>query len=239
MSALRSAPDGLPGPSSDVEIEIESRSPFHPASVGRAVGGRIGADATLAGGLFIVVGLMVLGLLAGVLSPYDPVKQDIMHTLAPPGTAGHLLGTDGLGRDTLSRLLYGARNDLFLAFACIAIPFTCGTALGVLAGYRGGWFDRVMVGVIDVIIAFPILVLLIALVFVLGPGVKTIIVAVDRGRLGGVRKIGSRLSSPRGILGVRDGCPDRGDPNVADPGSSRRPQSDQPVDRLCDVGRWC
>jgi peptide/nickel transport system permease protein len=139
---------------------------------------RVGANATLTVGLCIVGGLILIGLLAGVLSPHDPVKQDLTHTLAPPGSAGHLLGTDQFGRDTFSRILYGARNDILLALGALVVPFTIGTFLGILAGYRGGWLDSVLIGVIDVIIAFPILVLLIVLVFVLGPGVVTIIIAV-------------------------------------------------------------
>ena len=177
MSAVGGAPNEVSGPPSTAEVEIESRSPLRSAALGR-VSERFGANATLIVGLCIVGGVALVGLLAGVIAPHDPVQQDISNTLAPPGSAGHLLGTDSLGRDTLSRLLYGARNDVFIAFGALVLPFLIGTAIGVVGGYRGGWLDSVVVGVIDVIIAFPILVLLLALVFVLGPGVTTIIVAV-------------------------------------------------------------
>jgi peptide/nickel transport system permease protein len=113
-----------------------------------------------------------------VISPHDPLKQEIDNTLAAPGAAGHLLGTDSLGRDTLSRLLYGARTDIFVALGAVICPFLIGTIVGVWSGYRGGLFDSLVVGIIDVIIAFPVLVLLIALVFVLGPGITTILIAV-------------------------------------------------------------
>jgi peptide/nickel transport system permease protein len=166
------------GPPSSAEVEIESRSPLHPLSVGRAVRGRIGGNASLVTGILIVGGLILVGLLAPLIAPDDPSKQDLVNALAPPGTAGHLLGTDSLGRDTLTRLMYGARNDILLALAAVALASLLGTAIGILAGYRGGWLDSLVVGVIDVIIAFPILVLLIALVFVLGPGVMTILVSV-------------------------------------------------------------
>jgi peptide/nickel transport system permease protein len=165
------------GPPSTAELEVESRSPLRPR-LGAAVGRRIGGNTSLVIGLGIMGFLFLVGIFAGLIAPHDPVKQDFNHILAPPGTAGHLLGTDQLGRDTLSRLIYGARNDIFIALAALIGPFVIGTVVGVISGYRGGWLDSVVVGVIDVIIAFPVLVLLIALVFVLGPGVTTIIIAV-------------------------------------------------------------
>ncbi|MBS1861653.1 MAG: ABC transporter permease [Actinobacteria bacterium] len=178
MSVVGGLPNGTEGPPTSAEVEVEARSPLRGMAVGRVVGRRVGANASLVIGLAIIGALLLIGALAGVISPHDPVKQEIGNTLAPPGTAGHILGTDQLGRDTLSRLIYGARNDVFVALGALVLPFVFGTLVGIVAGYRGGWFDSVMVGVIDVIIAFPILVLLIALVFVLGPGVKTIIISV-------------------------------------------------------------
>lgn len=176
MSAIGESPQ-MSGPPSTSEIEVESRSPLRPNLLGGAAK-RIGANASLITGCSIMGFLVLVGLFAGVISPYNPTKQDFNQTLAPPGTAGHLLGTDQLGRDTLSRLIYGTRNDIFIALAALLGPFVIGTVVGVISGYRGGWLDSLVVGVIDVIIAFPILVLLLALVFVLGPGVVTIIVAV-------------------------------------------------------------
>jgi peptide/nickel transport system permease protein len=178
MSPFGGAPSGEPGPASTAEVEIEYRSPLRPAAVGRFVRSTVGANAELAIGATIVGLLILAGLLAGVLAPHDPVKQEIDNTLAAPGSPGHLLGTDQLGRDTLSRLLYGARNDILVALAAVALPFVVGTLIGIVAGYRGGWFDSLLVGIVDVIIAFPILVLLIALVFVFGPGVRTIVISV-------------------------------------------------------------
>lgn len=170
--------EGPPLPPSTSEIGGEERYPLRGAAVGSMVRGRIGANASLVSGLVILGTLMLIAILAGVLSPHDPVKQEIDNTLAAPGSPGHLLGTDSLGRDTLSRLLHGARTDIFVALGAVLAPFLIGTFVGILAGYRGGWFDSLVVGIVDVIIAFPALVLLIALVFVLGPGIKTIVVAV-------------------------------------------------------------
>jgi peptide/nickel transport system permease protein len=159
-------------------IEAEAR----PSMLGRAVGGavrrRVGLNASLIAGMVIVGAMVLAALLAGVLAPADPLQQDLTDSFAPPGTAGHPLGTDQLGRDVLSRLLYGGRVDLLVAFVAVLCPFLVGTTIGTVAAYRGGWLDSLLVGVIDVIIAFPALVLLIALVFVLGPGIATIVVAI-------------------------------------------------------------
>lgn len=139
---------------------------------------RVGINFSLGLGLLIIALLLAVAALASVLAPANPLHQDLNATLAPPGAAAHPLGTDNLGRDVLSRLLYGARVDLFIAFGAVICPFAIGTLMGTLAGYHGGWLDGIIVAIIDVFFAFPILVLLIALVFVLGPGVGTIIVAV-------------------------------------------------------------
>ncbi|MBS1678405.1 MAG: ABC transporter permease [Actinobacteria bacterium] len=165
-------------PPSAAEIDVESRTPMRFGAVGNLTRGALGGNGSLLAGLIILGTLIALGLLAPVIAPDDPVKQDINNILVSPGNASHLLGSDQLGRDTLSRLLYAIRNDILIALGAIILPFLIGTLVGVLAGYRGGWVDSLLVGIVDVIIAFPILVLLIALVFVLGPGVRTIIIAV-------------------------------------------------------------
>jgi peptide/nickel transport system permease protein len=146
--------------------------------LGGAVRRRLGMEGSLVAGVAILGLLVLLALLAGVLAPVDPVKQDIARALLAPGASGHPLGTDQLGRDVFARLLYGARVDLFVACGAVLCPFAIGTLLGMLAGYVGGWFDTLVMRVVDVVFAFPVLVLLIALVFVLGPGVATIVVAV-------------------------------------------------------------
>lgn len=174
------SPDPIapPVPASTAEVGVEQRYPLRAAAFGRAVRGKIGANAALVSGLAILGSLMAIAILASVISPHDPLKQEIDNTLAAPFTSGHLLGTDQLGRDTLSRLLYGARTDIFVALGALVLPFVIGSAVGIMAGYRGGWLDSAVVGLIDVIIAFPGLVLLIALVFVLGPGISTIVISV-------------------------------------------------------------
>ena len=97
--------------------------------------------------------------------------------LLPP-SAHHLLGTDQLGRDTFTRLLYGLRLDLRIAFIAVLLPFVLGTVLGSLAGYFGGWVDTTIMRLVDIVVAFPFYVLIIALVFVLGPGERSIYLAI-------------------------------------------------------------
>src|SRR4029077_5958295 len=90
----------------------------------------------------------------------------------------HLLGTDQLGRDTFTRLLYGLRLDLRIGFTPVRVPFVLGIVLGSLAGYFGGWADTAIMRLVDIGVAFPFYVLLIALVFVLGPGARSIFIAI-------------------------------------------------------------
>ncbi len=90
----------------------------------------------------------------------------------------HWLGTDQEGRDTFTRLLYGGRTDLQIAFLAVLFPFVLGTILGSVAGYFGGWVDIIIMRLVDIVVAFPFFVLIIALVFVLGPGERSIYIAI-------------------------------------------------------------
>ena len=131
----------------------------------------------LATGL-ILLGLIVLAaVLAPVITSYNPIQQNLTQTLLGP-SAKHWLGTDQLGRDTFTRLLYGLRNDLRIAFIAVLLPFVIGTVLGSIAGYFGGWVDAIIMRVVDIVVAFPFYVLIIALVFVLGPGESSIYIAI-------------------------------------------------------------
>ncbi len=131
----------------------------------------------LMSGLVITAIILGLAIAAPLLTSYNPIAQNPNDTLQGP-SAHHLLGTDQLGRDTLTRLLYGARVDLRVGFIAVLFPFCLGTILGSLAGYFGGWADLVIMRLVDVVVAFPFYVLLIALVFVLGPGEKSIYIAI-------------------------------------------------------------
>ncbi|MDI3317254.1 MAG: ABC transporter permease [Bacillota bacterium] len=118
-----------------------------------------------------------LALAAGVLAPYGPTEQDLAVRLAPPGPA-HLLGTDSLGRDILSRILFGARIDLVIAVTVVAATALVGSAVGLLAGYAGGWVDEVLMRVTDMFLAFPSLILAMAIAAVLGPSLPNTLVAI-------------------------------------------------------------
>jgi peptide/nickel transport system permease protein len=131
----------------------------------------------------LLTGLVLLGVivLAAACAPlftrYDPIEQDLGNALADPGR-DHLLGTDQLGRDVSARLLYGARVDLRVGAFAVLGPFLIGSALGLVAGWIGGWFDTLLMRIVDMVVAFPFFVLVIALVFALGPGESSIYVAI-------------------------------------------------------------
>jgi len=126
----------------------------------------------------VIIGLILLAVIAApLLTSYNPDTQNLNATLAGI-SSHHLLGTDQLGRDTFSRLLYGGRVDLRIAFIAVLFPFVLGTILGSVAGYFGGWIDLIIMRLVDIVVAFPFFVLIIALVFVLGPGERSIYIAI-------------------------------------------------------------
>ena len=126
----------------------------------------------------VIIGLILLAVIAApLLTSYNPDTQNLNATLAGI-SSHHLLGTDQLGRDTFSRLLYGGRVDLRIAFIAVLFPFVLGTILGSVAGYFGGWIDTIIMRLVDIVVAFPFFVLIIALVFVLGPGERSIYIAI-------------------------------------------------------------
>ncbi len=125
-----------------------------------------------------IVGLILLVVIAApLITSSNPNAQNLNATLQG-FSAQHWLGTDQEGRDTFTRLLYGGRIDLKIAFIAVLFPFTLGTILGSIAGYFGGWIDIVIMRLVDIVVAFPFFVLVIALVFVLGPGERSIYVAI-------------------------------------------------------------
>ena len=115
-------------------------------------------------GFVLLVLIILAALLAPLLAPVDPTEQDILRKLEPPSTES-LLGTDSFGRDILSRILYGARISLVVGLASILIASLIGGALGVIAGYVGGRVDRLIMGAMDVMLAFPTLLLGLMIVF--------------------------------------------------------------------------
>jgi peptide/nickel transport system permease protein len=128
-------------------------------------------------GLIIIGTIALLGILAPVISPYDPIRGDFRNTLQPPSLA-HPFGTDNVGRDLFSRVLHGASIDLQIGLITTYVPFVYGIALGAIAGYVGGWFDLLLMRLVDFAIAFPFLVLIIVILAVLGPGIQNMYIAV-------------------------------------------------------------
>lgn len=129
-------------------------------------------------GLLIVLLLIVVAAFAPWIATHDPYAQDLTRRLLPPGTPGNLLGTDEFGRDTFSRLVYGARITLMIVVLVAAIAAPIGLLVGTAAGYLGGWVDAVLMRVTDVFLAFPSLILALAFVAALGPGIENAIIAI-------------------------------------------------------------
>ena len=128
-------------------------------------------------GLFIILACVILSVLAPLLAPYDPAAQNLELRLARP-SIGHLFGTDELGRDILSRILYGGRVTLGMVVTVVVLVAPIGLAVGCIAGYFGGWVDTLLMRVTDVFLAFPRLILALAFVAALRPGVESAILAI-------------------------------------------------------------
>jgi peptide/nickel transport system permease protein len=127
----------------------------------------------------VILGLFVLlSVLPGLFAPYDPLTLDYQASLKPPSLA-HPFGTDNLGRDMLSRVIWATRIDLQIALFATVFPLIFGTLVGALVGYYGGWLDAVFGRLVDLIVTFPFLVLVIAIIAVLGPGLFNMYVAVS------------------------------------------------------------
>jgi peptide/nickel transport system permease protein len=127
-------------------------------------------------GAFLVGFVVVLGVLAPWIARYDPIAQDIVHRLAPP-SAQHWFGTDALGRDYFSRVAYAARLDVPVAVAAAFLSMVLGSILGALAGFFGRLTDTALMRLADLVQAFPVYILLVALAFALGSGVRSILIA--------------------------------------------------------------
>ena len=129
-------------------------------------------------GLSIVAVLLFVAAFAPWLAPHDPIAQNLSNRLLPPLTSGHLLGTDDFGRDILSRILYGSRITLFIIGLVALTAPVFGLLVGTVAGYFGGWTDEILMRITDIFLAFPKLILALALVAVLGPGMENAILAI-------------------------------------------------------------
>jgi peptide/nickel transport system permease protein len=128
-------------------------------------------------GLIIVIGQVLVAVLAPLISPYDPVKLNMAHSLEPPSLA-HPLGTDEVGRDILSRILHGAGISLRVGILAVSAISTIGVPIGLVAGTFGGWVDTLIMRTADIFLAFPSLVLALAIATALGGGMQNVIIAL-------------------------------------------------------------
>lgn len=142
----------------------------------------VGNRVAVAAGTIVLL-FVAAGLLAPAIAPHDPNLQDPSAIRVPPfwqsgGNSTYLLGTDSLGRDLLSRMLYGARISILLGVAVVLITLLVGTALGMAAGYFRGWFDAVMSRVVDTLLAFPFLIFALAIMAATGPNLVALVLAL-------------------------------------------------------------
>jgi peptide/nickel transport system permease protein len=128
-------------------------------------------------GVVVMIVAIAVALFAPLISPYDPLKQDLGNTLARPDRA-HLMGTDNVGRDVLSRMIWGTRVSLLAGFGSVVLAMVTGGLLGLLAGYAGGQTDGLVMRVMDAVLSFPPLVLALALGAVLGAGLTGVVIAL-------------------------------------------------------------
>jgi peptide/nickel transport system permease protein len=138
---------------------------------------RLRRNRSAVAGLIVIAILVFSAVFAPWLAPYDPYRVDLDNRLQPPGGA-HILGTDELGRDILSRLLYGARVSLWVGIVTVAAAALIGVSGGLVAGYLGGYWDAVIMRVVDIFLAFPVILLAIAIVAVRGPGLNNVLIAL-------------------------------------------------------------
>jgi peptide/nickel transport system permease protein len=125
-----------------------------------------------------IIGLVVLcAIFAPLIAPSGPNEQDLLNTLQPPSWA-HPFGTDNLGRDVFSRTVYAARIDLLVGLVTTYVPLVLGVGLGLVAGYRGGWLETVVMRAVDVVVAFPFIVLVIAVIAIVGPGLLGVYIGI-------------------------------------------------------------
>ncbi len=160
----------------EAETPTTSALNFEPRALRLIARGLRRDPSALVGGA-IFLAIVVSGIFAPLLTPYDPIAQDTPNRLKGI-SAAHLLGTDHFGRDIFTRLLYGSRTILVVAFVSIALALSVGSVLGTVAGYFGGQIESWIMRAMDVMLSFPLVLLALIIVVVLGPGVTNLILAI-------------------------------------------------------------
>ena len=131
-------------------------------------------------GMVIILIFLIFAIFAPVLSPYDPYAPDLEDILAHP-SAKHLLGTDSVGRDTLSRIIHGTRTSLMIGLIVVGVAAVIGMSLGMVAGYTGGWLYTIIMRSVDVLMTFPMILLALIVAAMLGEGIRNVIIALSVG----------------------------------------------------------
>jgi peptide/nickel transport system permease protein len=138
---------------------------------------RVGLNVTLLAGLVLLAVVILVAIAAPLLTPYDPIVQKLDEGFLPPLSPNHILGTDNFGRDVWSRIAYSTRLDLQIGLISVLFPFIFGSLVGIATGYLGGKLDTFFMRVVDVLMAFPFLILVVAIMSILGPGLGNLYVA--------------------------------------------------------------
>lgn len=144
--------------------------------------------AVVAVGLVIIIALILVAIFAPQIAPYDPYKLDITHRLETPSWK-HWLGTDTVGRDTLSRVIYGTRTSLEIGLIAVSFATIVGVSLGMIAGFLGGWTYAVIMRIMDALMAFPMILLALMIASILGGGIENVIIALAVGLMPGYARL--------------------------------------------------
>jgi ABC-type dipeptide/oligopeptide/nickel transport system permease subunit len=139
-------------------------------------------------GLVVIVLFIFIAIFANLISPYDPLEPDLSAALSQPNS-NHLLGTDALGRDTLSRILFGTRTSLMIGLIVVGIACMVGMTLGTLAGYFGGWTNTIIMRFIDALMSFPMILLALVVAALLGSGIRNVIIALSVAMMPGYARV--------------------------------------------------
>ncbi len=162
---------------SEVHVEAAVEQPIERAPLLTVLLGLVRRQPLGAIGALIVVVMIFMAVFADVIAPYDPEANSFENMFTPPGLQ-FLLGSDDFGRDILSRIIFGARTALYVGFVAASIGATVGLVLGVASAYFGGWFDLLFQRIMDVFMAFPLIIMALAVVSVLGVGTDKVIIAI-------------------------------------------------------------
>jgi peptide/nickel transport system permease protein len=157
---------------------FETSFPVRPRSPMQQALRKLRRDRLAIGAVTFLVLLALVSVMAEWIAPRDPIQTNLALRLAPPGTPGYPLGADELGRDIFSRLIWGGRISLLVGFGAVVVAMTLGVVVGLVAGYAGGWLDSLIMRFIDILMAFPAILLAIAIVASLGPGLRNAMLAI-------------------------------------------------------------